>query len=37
MCGEGVAGEEGEEGVCQIFKKFVHHTKEFGNGESRDF
>lgn len=36
MCGEGVAGEEGE-GVCQIVKEFVHHTKEFGNGESRDF
>lgn len=36
MCGEGVVGDEVEEGVCQIAKEFVHHTKEFGSGESTE-
>lgn len=36
MCGAGVVGDEVEEGVCHIAKEFVHHTKEFGNGESTE-
>ena len=34
MCGEGVAGDEVEEGVSQIAKEVLHHTKEFGSRES---
>lgn len=31
-----MVGDEIEEGVCQIAKEFVYHTKEFGGRESTE-